>query len=957
MLVRPAMHLPQPLRSIRARIVAGFCFVLVLLAAITAEVWQAGDELDRALARDTASQVTESRINDLQAALSDARLRVVGYLQTEDAAAHQALEHAIDRLQAAANVPGQDGAFSSVRAAIAPVREALAGAADVIAQRHSAVAALVAASAASLNSVTAFAASTSRTDDPELAEAGAAVMADVARAGTTAARASVTEDHALFDSARAAIEHAKSVLQQLTQADESWRRVRRLANVVDGDLDEMQVALTAVQTAVAARNERLARLDSVVTHAGTAGSIAILVATADQRAHRAAIQLAQRAMQGAIMWTAIAASTLGLAIAVGLGFSITRRVRRLVGAVRGLAEGELDTTVPGVAARDELGAVAGAISLFKERTLEQRTALSTRLEAALNNMRQGLFMLDDNGRLTVLNRRLAAMFGLDDQASLVEATLNDLVEAVVRQGGLSREVAEPLFLLPEAPEDVAASTSDLQDGRTVTVSRQHVENDGWVVTYDDITERRRAEARMEHMARHDALTGLPNRTLFQIHLERDLARISRNENCAVILLDLDDFKTVNDTLGHQTGDILLQAVAGRLVTVMRESDFVARLGGDEFAIIQSRVDQPQNARALAQRVMETIAAPYEIGEHNLVVGVSLGIALAPMDGRGCDDILKSADLALYRAKAEGRGTYSFFEPRMNAEIRQRRQLEIDLRNALINNELTVYYQPLVNLGTGKVVSFEALVRWRHPSRGLVLPDSFIALAEEVGLIIPIGEQVMRLACQDATGWPTEIRLALNVSVAQFRSAQLIDTLLHAVQLSGFDPSRLDIEITESVLMRDTQATLVKLQRLRDLGMRIVMDDFGTGYSSLSYLRSFPIDKLKIDQCFLRDIDTDGSAKAIVRAVVHLGRALGIPVVAEGVETEEQFGWLRAEGCSEGQGFLLSRPCAAESVMETIEQINRSSETRGGSELAVAAARPDFARTVERSAHSTAGGVG
>jgi len=255
------------------------------------------------------------------------------------------------------------------------------------------------------------------------------------------------------------------------------------------------------------------------------------------------------------------------------------------------------------------------------------------------------------------------------------------------------------------------------------------------------------------------------------------------------------------------------------------------------------------------------------------------------------------------------------------------------------------------------VSFEALVRWRHPSRGLVLPDSFIALAEEVGLIIPIGEQVMRLACQDATGWPTEIRLALNVSVAQFRSAQLIDTLLHAVQVSGFDPSRLDIEITESVLMRDTQATLVKLQRLRDLGMRIVMDDFGTGYSSLSYLRSFPIDKLKIDQCFLRDIDTDGSAKAIVRAVVHLGRALGIPVVAEGVETEEQFGWLRAEGCSEGQGFLLSRPCAAESVMETIEQINRSSETRGGSELAVAAARPDFARTVERSAHSTAGGIG
>ena len=923
----PAMSRAPALRSIRARIVAGISLILVLLAGITGLVWRAGDDLDRALVRDSASQVTESRINDFQAALSEARLKVVGYLLTEDVPARRALEMAIDRLQAAADAPGRSDAFANVSASIPPVRRALADVDEAITQRESVEARLISASAALINSSTALAVNTSRTTDGALAEAGATIMANVARIGATAARAAHTEEDALFDNTGAAIDYGASVLTQLHQITAKPERVERLANAVGSDLDEIRSALGEVRRTIAWRNERLAALDSAITRAGTAASIAALTASSERRTQRTGIQSAQKVMKGAVTWTAFAATTFGSVVAIGLGLSITRRVQRLSGAVVGLAQGEFGTAVPEIATRDELGRIAGAISLFRERALEQHATLTMRLEAALNNMRQGLLMLDGNGRVSVFNRRLALMFGLEDHAAFAEASPGDLVEAILLQGVLPREVAEPLFLLPDGPEIRAVTICDLPDGRTVTVARQSIENDGWVFTYDDVTERRQAEAKLEHMALHDALTDLPNRTLFQRHLEHELARIGRGKKCAVILLDLDQFKSINDTLGHQTGDCLLQAVAARLAAALRDTDFVARLGGDEFAIIQADVDQPRNASTLAQRVMETIAAPFKVNEHNLVVGVSLGIAFAPTDGQLPDDLLKRADLALYRAKAEGRGTYRFFEPRMDAEMQQRRQLETELQSALINDELTVYYQPLVSLVTGKVVCFEALVRWRHPSRGLVLPGGFITLAEEAGLIVPIGEKVMQQACQDAARWPTEIRLAVNVSVAQFSSEHLTESLLRAAQMGNLDPSRLDIEITESVLMKNTKATHARLERLRRLGMRISMDDFGTGYSSLSYLRNFPIDKLKIDQCFLRDIGNDGSAKSILRAIVQLGGALGIPIVAEGVEHAEQLAWLRAEGCSEVQGFLLGRPCPAEAVLETIERINASSNER------------------------------
>ncbi len=927
----PTVHM---IRSIKTRIFAGFAVILTILIFISGMVWRAGQDLNRALSRDTASLVTASRINNVQADLWEARLRLSEYLRSKDVVTRHSLEKAIDRLQTAADAPGQDAAFRLVSEAIPAVRNALADVADAISARQSAAATLVAATAALFNSGTALAGSAVRTQDAGLAQAAVELMANVALANTIAGRAADLEDNTLFASAATAAGRAEALLEQFTASPAGSERIDRLTRIVKTDVDELQASLRLVQKTIIARNDRLVTLDSAVARATTEASITSLTGTAEQRARRLGIQAAQSAVQVTVIWGAVGAFVLGLIIALGLSLSITRRLDRLAGAVRGFADGALDAAVPGIGSHDELGAMAGAISLFKEKALEQQTLQNIRFEAALDNMRQGLFMLGSNNRVSVLNRRFADMFGISDRLPPGDVTLDEIITTAIDGKTVTPQLAEALFRLPEATGREAPSTYELPDGRSITSSYQKVEGGGWVATYEDITARRQAEVQLDHMALHDALTNLPNRTLFQIHLERELSRSSRGEQIAVILLDLDRFKTVNDTLGHQVGDVLLQAVAGRLMENLRENDLVARLGGDEFAIIQSRVEQPRNARALAQRLVEIISLPYEIDEHQIAIGLSLGIALVPTDGTAANEILKNADLALYRAKGEGRGTYRFFEPMMDSEMRERRQLELDLRNAVMNHELEVFYQPLVDMTTGKVSCCEALLRWRHPTRGFVLPGDFVPLAEEVGLIVPIGEWVIDQACHAAVGWPGEIRLALNISVAQFRSPHLTEAISQAVQVAGLDPNRLDIEITESVLMQDTQATLAKLEALRALGIRISMDDFGTGYSSLSYLRKFPFDKIKIDQSFVRDVDTNDGSKAIVRAITQLGRALGIAVVAEGIETTEQLAGIKAEGCAEGQGFLFSRPCPAEAVRETIVRINRlNPPAKAGGKLA------------------------
>jgi len=424
---------------------------------------------------------------------------------------------------------------------------------------------------------------------------------------------------------------------------------------------------------------------------------------------------------------------------------------------------------------------------------------------------------------------------------------------------------------------------------------------------EDITERKRQEERIAHLAHHDALTNLPNRVLFRTQLEMAMSQLREGEHLALLYLDVDHFKSINDTLGHPIGDELLCAVATRLRRCVQMSDTVARLGGDEFALVLTAIRHPQDCIPLLNSIYEAVRSPYELGGHQVVADVSIGIAMAPGDGLEPDELLKNADLALYGAKAEGRGTYRFFELDMDARMKERRTLELDLRKAITQGEFEIYYQPIRNIAEGRVEGFEALLRWIHPERGIISPADFIPVAEETGLIIPIGEWVLRRACADAVGWPDGLKVAVNLSPAQFRSRSLVQTIFNAFATAGLNADRLELEITETVLMQHTDATIEMLNQLRKIGVRIAIDDFGTGFSSLSYLRSFPISKLKIDRSFIKDLPDDGGAMAIVRAVVGLANSLGIISTAEGVETEQQFDALRELGCTEMQGYLLSRP--------------------------------------------------
>jgi diguanylate cyclase (GGDEF)-like protein len=474
---------------------------------------------------------------------------------------------------------------------------------------------------------------------------------------------------------------------------------------------------------------------------------------------------------------------------------------------------------------------------------------------------------------------------------------------------------------PEDPQEVfarilasAMRIMHTRKGRSIRVIEEPMAGGGWVATLEDITAWREAQEKLAYLAHHDPLTGLPNRTKFREDLEQTLRRVNRDGRVAVLCLDLDHFKEINDSLGHPIGDDLLKDVASRLRASVREGDTVARLGGDEFAIVQAGTDlQASESSSLAERLVEIVGAPYAIQGHQLNIGVSIGIAFAPNDGEDPDQLLKNADMALYRAKEDGRGTYRFFEPGMDARAQARRLLEIDLRAALTRDEFEVHYQPIHELKTDQITAFEALVRWKHPLRGMISPMDFIPLAEETGLITPLGDWILRKACMDAAAWSREVRVAVNLSPVQFKNANLVQSVISALAASGLAPERLELEITESVLLQDSDATLAALHKLRSFGVKISMDDFGTGYSSLSYLRSFPFDKIKIDRSFVQELATRDDSMAIVRAVTGLGKSLGISIVAEGVETNEQLGLLRTEGCTEVQGFLFSRPRPAQDV--------------------------------------------
>jgi diguanylate cyclase (GGDEF)-like protein/PAS domain S-box-containing protein len=547
-----------------------------------------------------------------------------------------------------------------------------------------------------------------------------------------------------------------------------------------------------------------------------------------------------------------------------------------------------------------------------------------RLDTALNNMSQGLIMFDAAERIVVCNDLYIKMYGLSREIVKPGCSFSDLLRYRAEAGELvHHDIGRYRANLAAAMAQGQVMTSILEtaDGREILVTNSPMSAGGRVATHNDITERRRIEAKIEYMAHHDALTDLPNRLQLYEQLRQSLTRTRQGVHVAVFCLDLDRFKNVNDAHGHPVGDLLLKAVADRLRQCIRDTDTVARLGGDEFAIVQAGASQPTDATSLASRLVEVIGAPYELGSRQVTVGLSIGIALAPGDGLDPEQLLKNADMALYRAKSDGHGLYRFFEPEMDARMQARRRLEIDLRKAIAYSEFELFYQPLVDMQTERVTVFEALIRWHHPGRGMIPPLDFIAVAEETGLIVPIGDWVLRQACAEAATWPSDVKIAVNLSPIQFKSKGLLLSVMSALAASGLSASRLELEITESVLLQDGDATLAILNELRRLGVRISMDDFGTGYSSLSYLRKFPFDKIKIDQSFIFDMSGHNDSLAIVRAVIAMGSGLGIATTAEGVETVEQFKQLKLEGCTEVQGYLFSPPRPAAEVKGLLASIN------------------------------------
>ncbi|TXM73085.1 EAL domain-containing protein [Methylobacterium sp. WL12] len=538
---------------------------------------------------------------------------------------------------------------------------------------------------------------------------------------------------------------------------------------------------------------------------------------------------------------------------------------------------------------------------------------NNRFAAALSNMTQGLCLFDDAARLVIYNQRYCELFGIAPDRLHVGMTQREICAMLVAAGRYrGAPTADALCegtrraLLDADPKPIQR---ELADGRILVVCYRTIEGGGWVSTFEDITERRRNEARIAHMARHDALTDLPNRTAFREHGLDMLGRprlAGETNRLAILCLDLDRFKAINDMHGHGAGDALLRAVSERLCARVRTGDLVARLGGDEFAVLH-RVSDASGALALAGRMIAMVSTPYDLDGYTVEIGMSVGIAIADDAADDIDRLLKNADTALYHAKAKGRGTACLFEPAMDETAEIRRAIERDLADALRQGLFEVHYQPLVNLGSNRITGVEALVRWRHPERGLISPATFIPVAEETGLIVALGEWVLNQACRDAVAWPEGISVAVNVSAVQLRNRTFAQTVLLALAASGLRADRLELEITESVLLDETEANLETLHLLRRTGIRISMDDFGTGYSSLTYLRRFPFDKMKIDRSFVQDAGKATEAGAIIRALVALGGSLGITTLVEGVETEEQLAAVRAEGCQEMQGFLFSRP--------------------------------------------------
>jgi diguanylate cyclase (GGDEF)-like protein len=667
-------------------------------------------------------------------------------------------------------------------------------------------------------------------------------------------------------------------------------------------------------------------IENAVIYSKAADDIQLLIN--DYRTRRlaiadAAVQSLLDAARSLFIWVSVSAVAAVLLIGP-FGLTITHgvlsRIARITNYMSRLASHKVEEEVPSRSDRDEVGDMSRAVQVFRDNAVElmhrktQLEQLNLHLDAALNNMSHGLCMFDASGKLIVCNGRYQEMYGLPSELTRPGTSLTQIVDYRNAAGTLGESIQDAMA---DARVKESGFIKHLPDGRIIAVSQQAMSDGGWVAVHEDVTERRQTEARISYLARHDQLTGLPNRVYFHEQLEEAIRHAKRGKAFAVLCFDLDRFKAVNDTLGHPVGDAVLSLVGERLKTCIRPNDWVARVGGDEFAIIQNQIERPEDSCDLAARVIEIISTPFIINDHHIVIGTSVGIALSPSDGVDSELLLKKADLAMYRAKTGCRGSYRLFEAAMDDRVQARRALELDLRHALNSDELQLFYQPLVNPRTRKVTSFEALLRWFHPKHGPIPPSEFIPLAEETGIIVPLGDWVLRAACAEALKWPSDIRLAVNLSPVQFRNGNLSQSILSALAASGLPAHRLELEITESVLLEEDARTLAWLHQLRDLGVRIALDDFGTGYSSLSYLRRFPLDKIKIDQSFIRDLTKGNDSIAIVRAIINLAQTLNISVVAEGVETLAELTIVLDEGCTEVQGHYFGAAKPANNVPEML----------------------------------------
>ena len=633
-----------------------------------------------------------------------------------------------------------------------------------------------------------------------------------------------------------------------------------------------------------------------------------------------------------VLWSAVVALLLIGPLSLLIVRSVVHRLHGITMGMLRLARNDTGVKIGSTRDTDEVGDMARAVQVFQRNAIElldkqaEMRQLNAWLDIALNNMSRGLAMYDSSHRLILCNQRFGEIYGLAARLTMPGTGFDDILAACAACGSvgdpgdrLERSVE---WLLPIA-ESLSAGTPAnqlrrLADGRSVMVIFQPLPGGGWVSTHEDVTDVRAAEEKITRLAQMDTLTEVGNRRYFRERLEIQLARIGSTSGFAVHWIDLDRFKEVNDTLGHPTGDALLKEVAARLRAIVRSGDLVARLGGDEFAIVQVDVDQEAQADVVAQRVLRAMTKPFDIMGQRVAIGASIGVALAPADGCTSDELLKNADIALYKAKSGGRGQVVFYRPEHETAMKQRRQMEADLRHALDGNELELHYQPIICLETGAVISCEALMRWRHPARGMIPPGVFIPVAEESGLIVELGAWAIKKACQDASQWPTEARVAVNLSAVQFGSNDLAQITDAALTAAGLPPRRLELEVTESLLLTDDSRTIKLLHRLRDMGVSIALDDFGTGFASLSYLRRFPFDKLKIDQTFVRDLPDRADCAAIVCAVSGLARMLGIRTVAEGIETEQHLRLVREAGCDAAQGYLFSRPVPAAELSRVLE---------------------------------------